>query len=36
LDDLADPDRAAAVARTLAAAYVDQETDLAVPYYDLL
>jgi hypothetical protein len=35
-DELADPDRAAAVARTLAAAYVDQDVDLTVPYYDLL
>jgi hypothetical protein len=34
-ETLADPDRSAAAAQALAAAYVGQGTDLAVPYYDL-
>lgn len=33
--ELADPSRAAAVAKTLAAAYTGQGPDLAVPYFDL-
>jgi hypothetical protein len=33
--DLEDPERAEAAARALAAAYVGQGADLAVPYYDL-
>ncbi len=32
---LVDPGQAEAVARTLAAAYVNQGADLAIPYYDL-
>jgi len=34
-DALADPEQAEAAARALAAAYVSQDGDLAVPYYDL-
>lgn len=34
-DELADPDRAATIAKALAAAYADQGPALAVPYFDL-
>jgi len=34
-DELADPDRAATIAKALAAAYADQGLALAVPYFDL-
>jgi hypothetical protein len=34
-DDLADAGRAAMVAKTLAAAYVGQGRDVAIPYFDL-